>query len=97
MELKDLKKEIIYQTYWNDKDRPTIFCLREDGKSKILHYIYESRMFRFNAPHSHLNDSEKNTKLATLKQKQWFNACVKVGKYIEFKDIKFKTIHELWY
>jgi hypothetical protein len=96
MDIKDLKSGIIYQTYWGDPNKPTILTLREDGNQQLLHYIYEGRMFKFNAMASHLNGSHHNITLATLEQKQWYNACVKAEKFVEFRNVKFKITHELW-
>jgi len=94
MELKDLKTNVIYQTYWGNPNKPTIFTLRKNGKDTILHYMYESRTFSFDSIHSSLNGSIPNVTLATREQKQWYNACLKARAFVKFKDINL--IHELW-
>ena len=94
MELTEFRTNVIYQTYWKNAKKPTIFTLRENGKSRLLHYIYESKRFSYDSPHSSLNGSEPNVTLATREQKLWYNACLKARAFIKFKD--FDVIHELW-
>ncbi len=97
MDIKDVKTGIIYQTHWGyNEETPTILTLREDGKEKILHYIYEGKAFSFDSIHANLNGSVGNMTLATPSQIKWYNACVKKQAFVAFKDLNLIKLHELW-
>ena len=93
MKEENLKKNTVYQFYFNGKlNEIYIGRVVENGKHKLLEFIKASKSFsnkdycsRYT---NQINDGMKVCKLATSKQITWLDACIRADKFIPLNEVK---------
>jgi len=97
MGLKINWTDLIKGNYYRKNNRYIFKFSHYDGAYVSDHYSINTSMQKYYNPLNLANFSNIGDFYnATSEEILHLEECKKAEKYIKFKDIKFKTIHELW-